>query len=72
MESETGVLNTVAQLLCLANSLCLKFLPRNLSVFMYIGDEESRSMFQKRTNIFWEHGGLNTVIGEAHSGSNHL
>lgn len=47
VESETGVLNAVAQLLlCLANSAsCLKLVPRNMSVFIYIGDEDLRSMF---------------------------
>ena len=47
VKSETAVLNTVAQLLlCLANSSsCLKLVPRNVSVFMYIGDKDLRSMF---------------------------
>lgn len=47
VESETGVLNAVAQLLlCLVNSASrLKSVSRNMSVVMYIGGEDLRSMF---------------------------
>ena len=46
VESETGVLNAVAQLLlCLNFALCLKLVPRKMFVFMYSGGEDWRSMF---------------------------